>query len=103
MVFNHKGSFRLCIFAAMIYYVSVISLISFGLFGLDKMKAVKRRRRISENTLLAATLLGGTIGTLLGMIVFRHKISKKSFLFKTVFVMAVQIMAVVAYNKFHCC
>jgi uncharacterized membrane protein YsdA (DUF1294 family) len=89
----------LCIFAAMIYYVSVISLISFGLFGFDKMKAVKRQRRISESTLLAAALLGGTIGALLGMILFRHKISKKSFLFKTVFVIAIQIMAVVAYNK----
>lgn len=87
----------------MIYYVSVISLISFGLFGFDKMKAVKRQRRISESTLLAATLLGGTIGALLGMILFRHKISKKSFLFKTVFVIAVQIMAVVVYSKFHCC
>lgn len=83
----------------MIYYLSVISLISFGLFGFDKMKAVKRQRRISESTLLAATLLGGTIGALLGMILFRHKISKKSFLFKTVFVIAIQIMAVVAYNK----
>ncbi len=83
----------------MIYYVSVISLISFGLFGFDKMKAVKRQRRISESTLLAAALLGGTIGALLGMILFRHKISKKSFLFKTVFVIAIQIMAVVAYNK----
>ncbi|MXS70732.1 DUF1294 domain-containing protein [Flavobacteriaceae bacterium W22] len=83
----------------MIYYVSVISLISFGLFGFDKMKAVKRQRRISESTLLAATLLGGTIGALLGMILFRHKISKKSFLFKIVFVIAIQIMAVVAYNK----
>ncbi|WP_143884983.1 DUF1294 domain-containing protein [Chryseobacterium binzhouense] len=83
----------------MIYYVSVISLISFGLFGFDKRKAVKRQRRISESTLLAAALLGGTIGALLGMILFRHKISKKSFLFKIVFVIAIQIMAVVAYNK----
>ncbi|WP_312343661.1 DUF1294 domain-containing protein [Chryseobacterium binzhouense] len=83
----------------MIYYVSVISLISFGLFGFDKMKAVKRQRRISESTLLAATLLGGTIGALLGMILFRHKIYKKSFLFKTVFVIAIQIMAVAVYNK----
>ncbi|WP_228444897.1 DUF1294 domain-containing protein [Chryseobacterium echinoideorum] len=100
MVYNHIGSFRLCIFAAMIYYVSVISIISFGLFGFDKMKAVKRQRRIPESTLLTMTLLGGTIGTILGMILFRHKISKKSFIFKTGFIIVLQIVAVLLYSRF---
>jgi uncharacterized membrane protein YsdA (DUF1294 family) len=50
--------------------------------GIDQRMASKHRRRISEAQLIAPTLLGGFLGVLLGMIVFRHKTRKKSFWLK---------------------
>ena len=50
-----------------------VNLVSFTLYGLDKLKAKKGLWRIRESTLLLVALLGGSLGALLGMEVFRHK------------------------------
>lgn len=61
-----------------IYYLC-INLITFVLFGIDKIKAIRSRWRIKEATLIRFSLLGGGLGGLLGMLVFRHKIRKPKF------------------------
>ncbi|MEA1850639.1 DUF1294 domain-containing protein [Chryseobacterium sp. MHB01] len=76
----------------MFYGIAVISIITFIIFGIDKRKAVKHQRRIPESTLLSLTFLGGTVGALLGMLVFRHKISKRSFLLKFVLIVLLQAL-----------
>ncbi|WP_449387147.1 DUF1294 domain-containing protein [Chryseobacterium lineare] len=83
----------------MFYIVLLFNIFSFILFGIDKRKAVKHQRRISEFTLLSVTFLGGTVGALLGMAVFRHKISKKSFLLKLGIIVIVQILVISMYKK----
>ena len=50
-----------------------VNLVSFTLYGLDKLKAKKGLWRIRESTLLLIAALGGSVGALLGMEVFRHK------------------------------
>ncbi|MBS7108564.1 MAG: DUF1294 domain-containing protein [Streptococcus sp.] len=45
-------------------------------YGLDKHKAIRHKRRISEKALLLQTLIFGGIGASLGGAVFRHKIKK---------------------------
>ena len=50
-----------------------VNLVSFTLYGLDKLKAKKGLWRIKESTLLLIAALGGSVGALLGMEVFRHK------------------------------
>ncbi len=50
-----------------------VNLVSFALYGLDKLKAKKGLWRIRESTLLLIAALGGSLGALLGMEVFRHK------------------------------
>ena len=50
-----------------------VNLFSFTLYGLDKLKAKKGLWRIRESTLLLIAALGGSVGALLGMEVFRHK------------------------------
>ena len=52
---------------------AVISLIAFLSYGWDKYRARKRRWRIPEAFLLALGLLGGSVGALMGMNLFRHK------------------------------
>ena len=49
------------------------NVLTFALYGIDKSKAKRNRRRISEASLLACAFLMGGIGSLLGMHVFRHK------------------------------
>ena len=50
-----------------------VNLVAFTLYGLDKLKAKKGLWRIRESTLLLIAALGGSVGALLGMEVFRHK------------------------------
>lgn len=53
---------------------------AFMLFGFDKWRAGRGGRRVAESTLWWVSALGGWPGGLLGIIVFRHKSAKWSFL-----------------------
>ncbi len=63
----------------MIYYLIIINVIAFLLYGIDKYLAIKNKRRISEYHLLVLSLFGGCIGSILGMKVFHHKTKKLKF------------------------
>lgn len=54
-------------------YLGLINLIAFCMYWRDKNNARKGRWRISENALLGVAFIGGSLGALLGMYVFRHK------------------------------
>ena len=54
-------------------YILLINLVSFFAMGIDKLKAKKNKWRIPEGTLLLFCFLGGGVGGLLGMSLFRHK------------------------------
>ena len=60
-------------------FIIIMSTLSFLLMGIDKTKARKEKWRISEKTLMLTALFGGSIGTLLGMLLFRHKTRKPLF------------------------
>lgn len=49
------------------------NIIVFFTYGADKLRAKKRMRRISEQTLITSAFLFGSIGALSGMYIFRHK------------------------------
>jgi uncharacterized membrane protein YsdA (DUF1294 family) len=52
---------------------AVLSLLAFILYGADKRRARRGLWRISEKTLLLTSFLGGALGGLAAMQVFRHK------------------------------
>lgn len=54
-------------------YFIIVNIIGFALMGIDKYKAKKRAFRIPEATLFIVALIGGSIGSILGMYAFRHK------------------------------
>lgn len=56
-----------------------MNLAAFGVFGIDKYKAVKRKFRIPEKTLFLLALLGGAAGAWIGMYMFHHKTTKWEF------------------------
>ena len=64
---------------SIIIYLIITNLIAFILYGLDKYKAIKNAWRIPESLLLTISFLGGSIGAILGMIIFRHKTKKMKF------------------------
>ena len=60
----------------LIIYSAVIiiaSLVTFLCYAIDKGQAQRGGYRISEKTLLTLGIIGGALGGLLGMKVFRHK------------------------------
>ncbi len=61
-----------------IYFI-IINIITFIFYGYDKYCSIKKLWRISEYHLLGLGLIGGGIGSLLGMLLFRHKTKKLIF------------------------
>lgn len=51
----------------------VMSVLGFAVMGIDKSKAKKGQWRIKEAVLFAFAILGGAVGSMLGMYIFRHK------------------------------
>ena len=54
-------------------WLALANLAALLLMGLDKRRARRGEWRISEKTLFLPVLLGGALGGLLGMRLFRHK------------------------------
>lgn len=75
-------------------YCFSINLINFVLFYLDKKRARNRQWRIPESTLLFISLLGGTIGGLVGMNLFRHKTKKMKFIIGMPLILIVNILII---------
>ncbi len=63
----------------LVIYLIGINLLTFAIFGIDKWKARKRKWRIPEDTLIWLSIVGGSVGALLGMYLFRHKTQKRKF------------------------
>ena len=63
----------------LMYYLIIINIAAWIMYGLDKWKAKNGAWRISERALLLATLAGGSVGALAGMLLFRHKTRKPKF------------------------
>lgn len=63
----------------LVIYLTVVNILAFILYGVDKRKAEKNKFRISEATLITIAVLGGSLGAFLGMKVFHHKTKKKKF------------------------
>ncbi len=60
-------------------YLVFINVLTFLLYGIDKWKARRGKWRIPEETLIWLAIVGGSIGALLGMYLFRHKTKHKKF------------------------
>ena len=75
----------------LIYFI-LINAFTFLCFGYDKELARKNKWRIPERTLFFLVLVGGTIGGLVAMQVFRHKTSKISFILVVYGILILQLV-----------
>jgi uncharacterized membrane protein YsdA (DUF1294 family) len=81
----------------LVAWLIAINLVAFGTIAYDKFIAGTDHMRVPERMLLFLALIGGTPGTLVGMLVFRHKTSKQSFQLRFWLIVLLQIILVVAY------
>lgn len=76
-------------------YLTLINAYAFFLMLIDKQKARKHRRRIPERTLITAALLGGSVGGIAGMYLFRHKTRHLKFILGLPAILAIQIIGTI--------
>ncbi len=73
-------------------YLALINFTAFIVYGTDKKRAKRNKRRIPENTLIMLAALGGSFGALAAMGVFRHKTKKPKFYIGVPFILVLQLL-----------
>ena len=81
------------------YDLILINAVAFLLMLADKQKARKRKWRIPEATLMGTAALGGSIGALAGMYLFRHKTKHPKFTLGIPAILIVQFVLVFLFVK----
>lgn len=84
---------------SIIIYIIAINSLTFLVYAIDKWKAVHGKWRIRTSTLVGAALLGGTIGGLLAMYLFRHKTKQRLFVIGLPVMLVVQVIFIVIFYK----
>lgn len=75
-------------------YLIIVNIFGFLIIYIDKKRAKRNKWRIPEKTLFLVATFGGSIGTILGMYIFRHKTQKIKFKFGVPVIIAIQIICV---------
>ena len=81
-----------------IIYLILINIITFVVMGIDKKKAKFGKWRISESALFTLVLLGGGLGGIAGMYVFRHKTKKMRFVIGFPAILIFEIFVIIYYT-----
>ena len=77
-----------------LFYLLLINIISFILALSDKNRAIRKKHRISERTLIMSAVFGGGVGLLLGFLLSNHKTRKKKFMIGVPFIIVVHFIVV---------
>lgn len=75
-------------------YLTVVNIISFSLMGLDKKKAARQKYRIPEKQLFIWVIIGGSLGGVLGMQIFRHKTKHPQFKYGFPLILLVHLLLI---------
>jgi uncharacterized membrane protein YsdA (DUF1294 family) len=79
---------------AVIYYLVIINIVTFLVYGIDKWKARKAMWRVREASLLMLAVLGGSMGAWLGMKVWHHKTQHKKFRYGIPAIIIIQLVII---------
>ena len=77
----------------LLMYLLVLNVVGFTWMGIDKRRAKKGKWRISERSLILCAVLGGSVGSLLGMRCFRHKTKHPKFYIGIPVIFVLQVVA----------
>ena len=78
----------------LITYIVLINILGLFSMGIDKRRAMKRQWRIPERSLFIMAALGGSIGILVGMYLFRHKTRHLSFAIGIPVILILQLLLI---------
>ena len=81
-------------------WLIAINLVGFIQMYVDKRRAQKNRWRIPEKQLFFVALIGGSIGSIFGMKMFRHKTKHKTFVFGMPAILILQVAAAMYIGYF---
>lgn len=81
-------------------YLFIVNAAGFLLMLVDKRRAIKKRWRIPEARLIFAAMIGGSLGCLLGMCLFRHKTRHLKFALGLPAILILHIILFVCFHIF---
>lgn len=82
-----------------ISYLVSMNIIGLAVMGIDKLKAKRHAWRVPEKLLFKISIVGGSVGTLAGMYLFRHKTKHWYFVIGMPAILILHIVvAILAFN-----
>ena len=76
-------------------YLLVVNIAAFAVYGWDKMCAKRGMWRVPEKILLLLALLGGSVGAMAGMAIFRHKTLHLKFRYGVPLILILQLIGLI--------
>ena len=83
------------LYQILLVYLLLVNAAGFLLMLVDKIKAKRNLWRIPEATLMGVAAIGGSIGAIAGMNLFRHKTKHAKFYIGLPVILSLQIVAVI--------
>ena len=83
------------LYQILLVYLLLVNAAGFLLMLVDKIKAKRNLWRIPETTLMGVAAIGGSIGAIAGMNLFRHKTKHAKFYIGLPVILTLQIVAVI--------
>ncbi|MBP5529632.1 MAG: DUF1294 domain-containing protein [Lachnospiraceae bacterium] len=81
------------IWLILLIYLAAVNLFGLIIMGVDKSRAKRRKWRIPEATLFLVAIIGGSVGSIAGMYLFRHKTKHWYFVAGMPVILVLQIIA----------
>ena len=81
--------------SVLILYFVLVNFLGLYAMYTDKMRARKRAFRIPEATLFTIACIGGSIGCIIGMYLFRHKTRHWYFVYGMPLILILQIVGLI--------
>ena len=76
-------------------YLLVVTAVTIAVYGWDKLCAKRGMWRVSEKILLLLALLGGSVGAMAGMAIFRHKTLHLKFRYGVPLILILQLIGLI--------
>ena len=82
-------------------YLVMINALGFAIMGADKRRAIMNQWRIPEKDLFLISAIGGSLGTFVGMYLFRHKTKHWYFVLGMPAILLIHVIIVIYLKKMH--
>lgn len=83
------------VISVLLIYIALINFLGLQAMYIDKQRAKKRAFRVPEATLFAIAIIGGSIGCVIGMYLFRHKTRHWYFVYGMPLILILQLLGLV--------